>query len=44
MAQGLRLYFGGGRSRVWGGRGGGEGVVGTFWLFNGHGSTDELEL
>ena len=46
MNNSIRLYFwagrggGGGRGRVWGGEGGGEGVVVTCWLFNGHGSTE----
>ena len=44
MNQAIRLYFGAGRGggRVRVGRGGGRGgwVVGTCWLFNGHGSTE----
>ena len=43
----IRLYFGAGRGGGWGrgrgrvgGGGGGGGVVGTCWLFKGHGSTD----
>ena len=37
---GAGIEGGRGRVRVGGGEGGGEGVVGTCWLLNGHGSTE----